>query len=198
MSKFDITGDCIIRNQDPLILYNGSGNVNLKMQNASYSRRWELNSSGQLYLWNESNVEIFHIDASKEIWANGPINSSSGFYQSGVPITSSSKLKREIKNIEDNNLFDKLKFKKYIKQMNDEGVEHNEYGLIAQDLIEMDPENENGFWTQKKDRKGEMVDYVYYHRIFSLMGYEVQKLKNKLNNYIECSKCKCLYNRRFH
>ena len=39
--KFDITGDCIIRNQDPIVLYNGSGNVNLKMQNASYSRRCE-------------------------------------------------------------------------------------------------------------------------------------------------------------
>ena len=133
VSKFDITGDCIIRNQDPLILYNGSGNVNLKMQNASYSKRFEQQSGGGFYMWDEGNNEIYHISTDRQMWWQGDFNVAGTYYDSGLPLTpSSKKIKENIRELPDNKILDKIEFKHYTKTYKNKT--YDEVGIIIEDL----------------------------------------------------------------
>ena len=52
---------------DPLIITN-SGNVNFKMTASSIPRRWETQTGGDYYLWDESNNQIVKIESDKQCW----------------------------------------------------------------------------------------------------------------------------------
>ena len=94
-------------------------------------------------------------------------------------VSSSKSIKKDIKDIEDNGLFSKLKFKQYLKKIKDEDV--FEYGVIFDDLKEIDPENNYKLYMSKEGQDGERTDYVNYNKIFVLTCNELQKLKSRID-----------------
>ena len=67
---------------DPLIITN-SGNVNFKMTASSITRRWETQTGGDYYLWDESNNQIVNIESDKQCWWKNDVNTTGGFYSNG-------------------------------------------------------------------------------------------------------------------
>jgi hypothetical protein len=164
---------------DPLGIVNSGGNVNFKQTASSKVRRWETQTGGDYYLWDENNNQILKIANDKQCWWVADVNTTGGFYSNGIPITSSKRLKREINKIKDNNLFYQLQFKQYEKIIGEEF--RFEYGVIADDVKELDPDNTYRLWETKKGDDGQELDYVHYIKIFSLGMNEIQKLRKEID-----------------
>ena len=70
-------------------------------------------------------------------------------YSNGVPLTSSSKFKRNIRKINDeDDIFDKINFCHYEKNINGEYI--NEIGVIADEIKDIDGDNKYGLWIEKR------------------------------------------------
>ena len=142
---------------DPLIITN-SGNVNFKMTASSITRRWETQTGGDYYLWDESNNQIVKIASDKQCWWKNDVNTTGGFYASGFIITSSRQLKRNIQTIKENNLVYQLQFKQYEKIIGEES--RFEYGVIADEIKELDPDNTYRLYETKKGDDGQELDWT--------------------------------------
>ena len=95
-------------------VYNSGGNANFKIQSSSTTRKFEAQTNGTFYLWDESNNEIFHFRHDKQVDFKNDLNTTGLFYSNGILVSSSQSIKKDIKDIEDNGLFNKLKFKQYL------------------------------------------------------------------------------------
>ena len=116
---------------------------------------------------------MWHLASDKQSWWKNDINTTGGVYSNGVPLTSSSKLKRNIRKMDDNGIFTKIDFCHYDKNINEEWIP--EVGVIANQLKELDPDNKYGLWISQTLENGEEMNYIHYNKIFSLMAYQIQK-----------------------
>ena len=138
VSKLDVSGQGIFRNDDALLLYNSGGNCNFKQQGGSYIKRLEQQSGGNYYMWDEGNNEVYHISTDRQMWWQGDFNVAGTYYDSGIPIVPSSiKLKSNITDLtDDNKILDKIKFKKYTKTYKNKT--YDEIGIVIEDLEQIE------------------------------------------------------------
>ena len=159
-------------------VYNGSLNTSFKIQGNTALVRLECQTDASYHIWDSSNNHIYHFSSDKQVWFENSVNSTSLYYTNGIPVSSSKKLKRNIKEI-DSDIFYKLNFKHYEKNIMNEW--HNEFGLIADDVKDLDKENKYNLWIEKENKDGEIINYLHYNKIFSIACNEVQRLRNEIN-----------------
>ena len=91
-------------------------------------------------------------------------------------VTSSEKIKSNIRDIEDSDLIHNLSFKRYSKMHTRElgvtYIEHDDMGVIAEQLQELDPDDNFKLVIEKDDHV-----YVDYNKLFLMGLVEVQKNK---------------------
>jgi hypothetical protein len=160
-------------------VYNSSGNANFKIQGNSIVYRYETQTGDSHYLWNNSNAEVYHIASDRQSYFQKSINCNDFIYSNGIPLTSSSKLKRNIRKIDDSDdIFNKIEFCHYDKNV--DGNYEPEVGVIADQIKELDPDNKYGLWVSKTLDNNDTMDYIHYNKIFSLMAYQIQKNNKRI------------------
>lgn len=102
-------------------------------------------------------------------------------------VTSSEKLKSNIRNIEDTSLIHQISIKRYNKRSpskqiqigvtSEPNVIVNDLGVIAEEIEALDPDNIFGIVHNKDDTK-----YVDYNRLFLMGLAEIQKLRKELDD----------------
>ena len=98
-------------------------------------------------------------------------------------VTSSEKIKSNIRPIEDTDLIHNISFKRYSKlhtKPNEPGVtfiEHDDMGVIAEQLQSLDPTNNFKIVVEKGDQV-----FVDYNRLFILGLVEIQKSQKRIDS----------------
>ena len=160
-------------------IYNSGGNANLKIQGSASVIRMECDGSKNLNVWNDSNQDIAIFYNNREsrfkaqIWVEGDVNSTGGYYQSGVFVASSKEIQKNIKDIPDNNIFNNLSLKQYQKIINND---ENEIGYIAEEVESLDVNNKFNLVKMKDG-----IKHLNYNSLFLLGMEEIQKLRKEIN-----------------
>ena len=192
----DATGNSVLRGTDPLQLTN-SGSSNFKQTGGSYTKRYEQQSGGDYKMWDEGNNEIYHISTDRQMWWQGDFNVAGTYYDSGLPLTpSSKKIKENIRDLPDNKILDKIEFKQYTKTYKNKT--YDEVGVIIEDLEQIEGiENYDLVHTRKGG--GEEFDglkYLKYVTFFMILHKEqidrIKELEKFKEDIITCKTCKCL------
>ena len=89
-------------------------------------------------------------------------------------VTSSEKIKSNIRPVEDNDLIHNISFKRYsnmhTRELGVTWVEHDDMGIIAEDIQFLDPTNHFKIVVEKDDKI-----YIDYNKLFLLRLVEIQK-----------------------
>ncbi len=173
----DATGNSVLRGTDPLQLTN-SGNSNFKQTGGSFTKRYEQQSGGNYYCWDEGNNEIYHISTDRQMWWQGDFNVAGTYFDSGVPLVpSSKKLKTNIRELPEDKILDKIEFKHYTKTYKNKTYE--EVGIIIEELEKIEGIENYDLIHTKKD---EDLKFLKYTQLFMILFKEMRDRINILEN----------------
>ena len=93
---------------------------------------------------------------------------------------SSEKIKQNIKEIPQTEIFKSLSLKQYDKVIDDQVINENEIGFLAEEVEKLDDNNE---FNLVKEKDG--IKHLNYNSIFMLCCNEVQKHKKVIDKLLE-------------